>query len=55
MSQPPGAPLGDGMHLAALRLADEMARRADDLGVAVRALPNGTRLIDAGVAAAFLR
>lgn len=52
MSRPPGASLGDGMHVAALRIADEMARRADDLGVAIRVLLNGARLIDAGVAAA---
>ncbi|HEV8702582.1 MAG TPA: methenyltetrahydromethanopterin cyclohydrolase [Candidatus Polarisedimenticolia bacterium] len=52
MSPPPGSAVGDGMHAAALRLADEMARRAGEIGVAIQALPNGTRLIDAGVAAA---
>lgn len=52
MSRAQGADPGDGTHGAALRLADEMARRAGDLGVAVRVLPNGARLIDAGVSAA---
>lgn len=41
----------DRIHTGAVRIADEMAERAAELGVAVSVLPNGTRLIDAGVAA----
>ena len=52
MSRRPGMAAGDGMHAAALGLADEMERRADEIGVAVRVLPNGARLLDAGVEAA---
>lgn len=49
MSLPPDGAVGDRMHAAALRIADEMARRGADIGVAVRTLPNGARLIDAGI------
>jgi methenyltetrahydromethanopterin cyclohydrolase len=35
----------------ACRIADEMTDRAAEIGVAVSTLPNGTRLIDAGVVA----
>jgi methenyltetrahydromethanopterin cyclohydrolase len=41
----------DRIHDGAVRIADEMAERAADLGLAVSVLPNGTRLIDAGVEA----
>jgi methenyltetrahydromethanopterin cyclohydrolase len=40
------------IHAGAVRIADEMESRAAEIGVAVRALPNGARLIDAGVEAA---
>ena len=41
----------DRIHEGALRLADEMAGRAAEIGVAVRTLANGARLLDAGVVA----
>lgn len=46
----PASP-GDRMHASALRLADEMTRRAAEIGVEIQTLANGARLIDAGVAA----
>jgi methenyltetrahydromethanopterin cyclohydrolase len=41
----------DRIHAGAVRIADEMASRASEIGVTIHALPNGARLIDAGVAA----
>jgi len=51
MTRPLPASPGDRMHASALRIADDMAFRAAEIGVEVRALANGARLIDAGVAA----
>jgi methenyltetrahydromethanopterin cyclohydrolase len=41
----------DRIHASAVRIADEMADRAAAIGATVTRLPNGTRLIDAGVGA----
>lgn len=51
MTRPHPASPGDRMHASALRIADEMTRRGAEIGVEVRELANGARLIDAGVAA----
>lgn len=51
MTRPPPTDIADRMHASALRIADEMAERAADIGIEVAALPNGARLIDAGVVA----
>ena len=39
----------DRIHEGAVRLADEMAARAAEIGIAVHRLANGARLLDAGV------
>ena len=49
MTRPLPASPGDRMHASALRLADEMTRRAAEIGVQIQTLANGARLIDAGV------